>query len=136
MQHGRRDWLEVVYGAGLDLEWDRRGTRAEIRVRAAPNLERLTPGEEHRIRVTVSPTDPGLWWRLYLRDFGPDPREGRRSRVWWRAYPGTWQPLGGTRQCLAEGRGRVRVDVSLRLEPDGDERSAPPSQLRFVAEAA
>lgn len=134
MHHGARDWLEVVYGAGLDVEWDRDlGTRTEIRVRVAPGLEDLPAGEIRRIRVTVSPSDPGLWWRLYLRDFGLGPGAARRSRVWWRAYPGTWQPLGGTRQCVAEGRGRVRVDVSVRVEPWAAD-AAP--RLRFVAEAA
>ena len=133
MEHSTRDWLEVVYGAGLDPKWDREpGARAEIRVRAAPGLEDLAPGEVRRIRVTVTPTDPILWWRLFLRDIGEAPAD-RRSRVWWRAYPGTWQPLDGARQCVAEGRGRVRVDVSVRVEPW--ESDADP-QLRFVAEVA
>lgn len=134
MHHGARDWLEVVYGAGLDVDWDRSpGTHTEIRVRSAPELGVLAPGEAHRVRVTVSPSDPSLRWRLYLRDFGIGPGGARRSRVWWRAYPGTWQPLGGTRQCVAEGRGRIRVDVSLRVEP-WNEGGGP--ELRFVAEAA
>jgi hypothetical protein len=133
MYHRARDWLEVVYGAGLDMNWDRTpATRAEIRVRAAPGLEALPPGEAHRIRVTVSPSDPTLWWRLYLLDFRAGTGEARRGRVWWRAYPGTWQPLGGARECVAEGRGRVRVDVTVRMEPwEGDDRP----ELRFVAEA-
>ncbi len=132
MHHGARDWLKVVYGAGLDVDWDRSpGTRTEIRVRAAPAVSDLAPDQTHRIRVTVSPSDPGLWWRLYLRDFSAGPGHIRRSRVWWRAYPGTWQPLGGTRQCVAEGRGRTRVDVSVRVE-SWDGGSSP--ELRFVAE--
>lgn len=134
MHHGARDWLEVVYGAGLDVEWDREpGTRTELRVRVAPGLEGLAPGEVHRIRVTVAPSNPAVWWRLFLRDFGPGPGEARGSRVWWRVEPGTWQPLGGTRQCVAEGRGRVRVDASVRIE---EVAAGPPPRLHFVAESA
>ena len=134
MQHATMDWLEVVYGAGLELESDRDPeARAEVRVRAAPGLEDLAPGEVRRIRVTVTPTDPKLWWQLFLRDVGEAAGESRRSRIWWRAYPGTWQPLDGARECVAEGRGRVRVDVSVRVEPWGSD--ADPD-LRFVAEVA
>ena len=125
------DWLNVVYRAGLEaVRSDRRGTPAEIRVRAAPGLEDFTAGETRRIRVTVAPSEPGLRWKLYLRDSGRGPGEARESEVWWRAYPGTWQPLGGAGQCVAEGRGRVRVDVSVQVERGGTPR------LRFVAEAA
>lgn len=134
MRGATEDWLEVVYGAGLDVRRpDRRGTATEIRVRAAPGLSDLPPGEVRRIRVTVAPSEPGIAWRLFLRDVGPGPHEARGSQVWWRAYPGTWQPLGGTRQRVAEGRGRVRVDVSIRVERSG---SGPGPHLRFVAEAS
>ncbi|MFO7893911.1 MAG: hypothetical protein R6U63_09260 [Longimicrobiales bacterium] len=132
MRHGT-DWLEVVYGAGLDVgRGGAGGARAEIRVRESPALAALEPGQEHRIRVTVAPSDPGLTWRLYLRDFGPGPGQVRGDRVWWRIDPGTWQPLGGTRQCVAEGRGRVRVDLSVRVERS---ESGVAPRLRFVAES-
>ena len=129
---GSGDWLKVVYRAGLEtVRSVGRATPAEIRVRSAPGLEGLTAGEVRRIRVTVAPSEPGLSWKLYLRNFDRGPAEAGGSRIWWRAYPGTWQPLGGTRRCVAEGRGRVRVDVSVRVDrADGNPR------LRFVAEAA
>lgn len=134
MRHGPGDWLEVVYGAGLDVNWaGGQPARAEIRVRAAPGLDGLAPHEVHRIRVTVAPSDPALSWRLFLGDLSMTPGDPRAIQVWWRAYPGTWQPLGGMRRCVAEGRGRVRVDVSVRIEPA---EGSPPPHLRFVAESA
>lgn len=135
MRDGTRDWLEVVYGAGLDIGGGGRGAAAaEIVVRQTPALTVAGGGgEEQRLRVTVAPSDPGQTWRLYLRDLGADPGEGPAGRVWWRVEPGTWQPLVGARQCVAEGRGRVRMDVAMRVEPTS--AGAAP-RLRFVAEAA
>ena len=149
MAYRTGDWLEVVYATGLETVrgWDR-GASGEIRIRAAPALESLPAGEEHRLRVTVSPSDPGVEWQLYLEDTRPDGARGAEApggsgagedseagagddRVWWRAYPGTWQPLAGARQCVAEGRGRVRVNLSVRLDEDAE---ADP-HLRLVAEA-
>ena len=148
MAYRTGDWLEVVYATGLETVrgWDR-GAHGEIRIRAAPALESLPAGEEHRLRVTVSPSDPEVEWRLFLEDTRPagPVRSGDAAgsgtaaageaesgdRVWWRAYPGTWQPLTGPRQCVAEGRGRVRVNLSVRLDEDAENDP----HLRLVAEA-
>lgn len=131
MPYGTEDWLEVVYATGLETVrgW-RPGGRTEIRIREAPALESLPPWGEHRLRVTVSPSDPRLEWRLYLMDARSGDEPPRDDRVWWRSYPGTWQPLA-RRQCVAEGRGRVRVNLSIRMDADG----AEDPQLRLVAES-
>lgn len=131
MRDGTRDWLKVVYGAGLEIGSG--GGAAELTVRQVPELS-VVGGREGAqwVRVTVAPSDPGQSWRLYLRDFGRGPGEARGGRVWWRVDPGTWQPLGGTRQCVAEGRGRVRMDVMVRVESAAV--GARP-KLGFVAEA-
>ena len=135
MRSSGRDWLKVVYGRGLDADAPGpRPPRTEVTVRQAPselNLVRA-PGRQQRVRVTVVPSDPRGRWSLWLRDFGAGPGDAPTARVWWRIEPGTWQPFGGVRQCVAEGRGRVRLDVSLRLEG----RAAAPPRLRFEAEVA
>jgi hypothetical protein len=135
MRDGMRDWLKVVYGAGLEIGGGDEGIgTAEIAVRQSGDLSAGSEhGEERRVRVTVAPSDPGQSWRLYLRDLGPGPSSTGGGRVWWRVEPGTWQPLGGTRQCVAEGRGRVRMDVVVRLESTA---SGGAPRLRLVAEAA
>ena len=110
------DWLDVVFGAGLDVTRANRASAAtEIVVRHSLDQDVLSARGERRVRVTVAPSDPGQRWRLYLTDYGAGAGLGRGGRVWWRAEPGTWQPLGGSRQCLAEGRGRERVDVWIRV---------------------
>lgn len=132
MRYRTDDWLEVVYGSGLDVDWGpARRPSTELRVRAAPGTDHLPPGEVRRIRVTVSPSDPRLDWRLYLQRADRAGSAPERGRVWWRVYPGTWQPLSAARECVAEGRGRVRVDVSIRI--DGWDEGSPP-RLQFVAE--
>lgn len=128
----------MVYQGGLESADRRRGSGpTEISVRQTPSeIEPGGPGFERLVRVTVVPSEPGLRWRLYLRDFERGPGQGSSRRVWWRIEPGTWQPLGGTRQCVAEGRGRVRLDVALRLEAQEDEKPAGSRmRLRFVAES-
>ncbi|HUG40070.1 MAG TPA: hypothetical protein VMM12_06285 [Longimicrobiales bacterium] len=136
MPGDRKDWLRVVYGRGFEFEAGARrsASRADISVRQVPPELDLAaaPRRELRVRVTVVPSDGAGPWTLWLRDFGPDAGSSAASCVWWRLEPGTWQPLAGTRQCVAEGRGRVRLDVSLRLEG----RPATLPRLRFVAEAA
>ena len=131
--HGK-DWLRVVYGRGLEPEAGRGGaaSRMEIAVRQTPSFLDLAaaPRREQQVRVTVVPSDRGERWTLWLMEDGAGSAGAPVGRVWWRAAPGTWQPLTPARQCIAEGRGRVRLDVSLRLE--GGEVSAP--RLRFSAE--
>lgn len=132
----RDDWLRVVYGPGLAARPPASSSAAtEIAVRQSPpELDPVrAPGGEQRVRVTVVPSEPGIHWSLYLRDFGPGPGEAAERRVWWRLEPGSWQPLGGTRQCVAKGRGRVRLDVRVRVEHDPDSGAVAP-RLRFVAE--
>lgn len=138
MDTDKRDWMSVVYGPGLGDESPRRETpTTEISVRHSPaDLDpAAAPGGEQRVRVTVVPSEPALRWVLYLRDFGPGPSEAPLTQVWWRVEPGTWQPLGGTRQRVAEGKGRVRLDVELRVNPELSE-GTPRSRLRFVAESS
>jgi len=139
METGKRDWMSVVYGSGLGggSPPERGGAATEIRVRHSPSdLDPgSAPGGEQRVRVTVVPSEPALQWVLYLRDVGPGPGEAPVARLWWRVEPGTWQPLGGTRQRVAEGRGRVRLDVELRVNPDLPDGTSRP-RLRFVAESA
>lgn len=139
METHRRDWMSVVYGPDLGGEPPRGGEApaTEISVRHSPSdLDPVSaPGGEQRVRVTVVPSEPALRWVLYLRDFGPGPGEAPAAPIWWRVEPGTWQPLGGTRQRVAEGRGRVRLDVELRVNPDLPE-GTPRPRLRFVAESS
>jgi hypothetical protein len=135
MEGETKDWLRVVYGRGLEPDPTAvpRSALTEIAVRQTPSDLDLAEAEgEQRVRVTVAPSDRAQSWTLWLRDFAPGPADAPTSRVWWRVEPGTWQPLGGTRQCVAEGRGRIRLDVSLRLEG----RPAMLPRLRFVAEPA
>ena len=134
-----RDWLKVVYRGGIEPAGRRpAAAHMEIAVRQTPSEIDLSGGVERRVRVTVVPSEPGLRWRLFLRDFDRGPGDAARHRIWWRLDPGTWQPLGGTRTCVAEGRGRVRLDVCLRQ----DQRAGEPEvetarpRLRFVAESA
>lgn len=132
----KEDWLRVVYGSGLEARRPSRPSAAvEITVRQSPpDLDPVhAPGGEQRVRVTVVPSEPGTHWSLYLRDFGPGPGEAAERRVWWRLEPGSWQPLGGTRQCVAKGRGRIRLDVQVRVEHDPTSGTVAP-RLRFVAE--
>lgn len=128
------DWLRVVYGRGLDPETDAGKTPSsrEIVVRQAPRELDLgsAPRREQLVRVTVLPSDPAQRWALWLVELGAAEMDGT-SRIWWRVEPGTWQPLGATGQCVAEGRGRVRLDVSLRLR---GRAPATAPELRFVAE--
>lgn len=135
MRYGTGDWLEVVYGTGLEVirRWGRRAP-AGITVREAPSLATLSPGKEQRIRVTVSPSVPGTAWHLYLVDTAPESSADaeERSEVWWRVYPGTWQPLTVRRQRVAEGYGRVRINLSVRLREDSMRRRP---QLRFETES-
>ena len=135
MKSSGRDWLRVVYGRGIEggAGPPPLPGRTEITVRQTPpELDlRSSRSREQRVRVTVVPSRSAQPWTLWLRDFGPRAGEAP-GRVWWRVEPGTWQPLGGTRQCVAEGRGRVRLDISLRL----DGRPAVSPRLRFVAEPA
>lgn len=130
-----KDWLRVVYGRGLEPESgarDRPG-RMEIFVRhVPPELEPPESPGEQRVRLTVAPSDRRQGWTLWLRDDAPMSRAPARRRIWWRVDPGTWQPLTGSGDCVAEGRGRIRLDVSLRLEGI----PATPPRLRFVAEPA
>jgi hypothetical protein len=130
------DWLRVVYGRGLDPEANEgeASSNHEIVVRQAPRELDLgsAPRREQLVRVTVLPSDPGQRWALWLVELAPAELDGN-SRIWWRIEPGTWQPLGPTGQCVAEGRGRVRLDVSLRLR---GRAPATAPQLRFVAEPA
>ena len=135
MRSHEGDWLKVVYGRGVDPRPGRPSApRTEIAVRQTPAELDLTaaPGREHRVRVTVVPSERAQRWSLWLRDFDRGPVDAAAGRVWWRVDPGTWQPLGGARQCVAEGQGRVRLDVSLRFEG----RAAVAPRLRFVAEMA
>lgn len=128
-----RDWLHVVYGPGLEPEAGagRRASRMEIAVRQTPaevDLPRA-PGEQ-RVRVTVVPSDRRQGWTLWLSDYAAGSAEEAGSRIWWRVEPGTWQPLGESRQRVAEGRGRIRLDVSLRR----DGGPGVPPRFRFEAE--
>lgn len=134
-QSNHEDWLRVVYGSAIGGRPSSAGGATGIHVRQSPAVvdPAQAPGGEQRVRITVVPTEPGLGWSLYLRDFGPGPGEAPTTRVAWRVEPGTWQPLAGTRQCVAQGRGRVRLDVSLRVTPTA--QPGPPPRLRFVAES-
>lgn len=130
-----KDWLRVVYGRGLEPEPGARAHpgRLEISVRQVPTeLDPPESPEEQRVRLTVAPSDRRQGWTLWLRDDAPNSRVSAPPRIWWRVDPGTWQPLTGSGQCVAEGRGRIRLDVSLRLEG----MPATPPRLRFVAEPA
>lgn len=128
------DWLRVIYGAGIDGPGRRAGVaRSEVRVRQSPTELELDHAaeQERRIRVAVVPSRPGLGWKLYLCDLADRPAGAPESRVRWRLEPGTWQPLAGVRPCVAEGRGRVLLDVVVRVELEATARP----RLRFVAEA-
>lgn len=140
-EHHHRDWLRVVYGRGHDPEAEggESPSAPEISVRQTPaELDLATaPRREQLVRVTVMPADPAQQWVLWLVELSAEGLASGddalgRGRVWWRVDPGTWQPLGRTGQCVAEGRGRVRLDVSLRLT---GRAPVSASQLRFVAEA-
>lgn len=133
----QHDWLRVVYGSGRD------GGRSPVQGRAREIAVRQCPSEldpanapagEQWVRVTLVPSEPNLEWSLYLRKLDPGPGQAPPMRVWWRGEPGSWQPLGEARQCVAIGRGRARLDVALRVERHPGE-GAPPPRLRFVAEA-
>ena len=132
----RDDWLRVVYGRGLEPSPDGggEGSEAGIAVKQAPAELDLAGARrrEQRVRVTVIPREPGRRWTLWLRDAAGSAPGSRGARVWWRVEPGTWQPLGEGGETVAAGRGRQRVDVSLRL----DRRPAVSPELRFVAEPA
>lgn len=133
MRSRHRDWLGLVYGVGLDPDrcGDERG-RTGITLRQSPDLTTYVPGVEQQVRVTVAPADPVLDWRLLLlRGVGDGDAPG--PEVWWRVDPGSWQRLDGGRECLAEGRGRTRVDVQIRVVAA---RGAADPHLRFIAEAA
>lgn len=134
-QRKHEDWLRVVYGSANGGRPASVGEATGIHVRQSPTVVDPTraPGGEQRVRITVVPAEPGLSWSLYLRDFGPGPEEAPATRVLWRVEPGTWQPLAGTQQCVARGRGRVRLDVSLRVNLAA--QAGPPPRLRFVAES-
>ncbi|HUE77280.1 MAG TPA: hypothetical protein VMM83_05005 [Longimicrobiales bacterium] len=134
MKGDAKDWLRVVFGRGLEPE-PVAGVRpggTEIAVWQMPSELNppASPGEQ-RVRVTVAPSDRRQGWTLWLRDLARGRRDAApRARIWWRVDPGTWQPLDGPGQCVAEGRGRIRLDISLRLEG----RAGRPPRLRFVAE--
>lgn len=135
----QEDWLRVVYGSGRDR--DRAGARdggqrAEVSVRQSPSQldPARAPSGEQWVRLTVVPSVPSLGWSLYLEDRGPGPGEPAPMRVWWRGEPGTWQPLGEVRQCVATGRGRTRLDVGIRVARDPEDDAVPP-RLRFLAES-
>lgn len=126
-----RDWLGLVYGVGLDPDRpaDEPG-RTGITLRQSPELTTYVPGVEQQVRVTVSPADPALDWRLNLvRSRDGDASPG--PEVWWRVDPGTWRRLEGARECVAEGRGRSRVDVQIRVVAA---RGATDPHLEFTAE--
>lgn len=131
MRDGTGDWLAIVYRPGLEVgRGEGRGAAPTVVVRQNPEIAALPAGTRRRVRVTVVPTEPGLGWRLYLESLGvASGSEGRGARVWWRLEPGTWQPLE-TRECVAEGRGRVRVDVHVRAV----EGAGPIPRFRFVAD--
>lgn len=136
MDQGRQqDWLRVVYGSARGGEAPTSGGGTGVHVRQSPAVvdPARAPGGAQRVRVTVVPSEPALAWSLYLRDFGPGPGDAPTTRISWRVDPGTWQPLAGTRQCVAQGRGRIRLDVELRFHPP--ETPGAPPRLRFVAEA-
>lgn len=129
------DWLRVVYGAGPEPDPPPRRSGSDIAVRQSPvNVELGRERGEHRVRLTVIPDRPGTSWTLYLTDAGPAPSGGDPPRVWWRVEPGSWQPLTCARQRMAEGRGRVRLDVSLRAEVVEDPAARP--RLGFDVESA
>jgi hypothetical protein len=126
------DWLRVIYGAGVDRAAPVDVARREIRVRQSPtelDLDSASP-QDHRIRVAVVPSRPGLAWSLYLCDLTERPTGSAGSRVWWRLEPGIWQPLRGVRPCVATGRGRVLLDVVVRVDREATDRP----RLRFIAE--
>lgn len=136
MSNPARDWLKVVYQPALESETaDESAPARDVVVRLTPpelDLERARGRGQH-VRVTVVPPAPGQRWRLFLDDetAGPDRADGGR-RVWWRADPGSWQPLAASRSLVAEGRGRTSLDLAVRV--DGE--AGPRLRLRFIAEAA
>ncbi len=137
MDSRSRDWLSVVFGAGLEQELSagdtgERSGPGEIRVRHTP--ARLVPtdepGRELRVRVTVAPPEPGTGWVLELQAADPDALQDS-ARIWWRVVPGTWQPMMSSPQELATGRDRDRLDVDLRAASEDVELPSP--DLRFAA---
>lgn len=132
------DWLRVVYGApAASPAAVRPRAGAEpmgIDVRQSPAV--LDPGRasrgQQRVRVTVVPPGTGRAWSLYLRDLAAEAGAAVPARVSWRLEPGTWQPLAGGRQRVARGRGRVRLDVDVRLEAAGT-GAHPAPRLSFTA---
>lgn len=136
MLERRSDWLRIVYGTGREAEgFPQQASRTGILVRQVPATVHLEPdGREQRIRVTVIPSEAGAAWTLNIRDLGPGPDVQTSRGVWWRVEPGTWQPLGRTRECVASARGRMLLDVSVRWDPT--DRDLPPPRLRFAAEPA
>ena len=138
MNDPTHDWLKVVYRPTLEPE----ATGPDESTPGRDVVVRLTPpeldlgrarGRGQRVRVTVVPPSPGQRWRLFLDDETPgaDRAAGGR-RVWWRADPGSWQPLASSRSLVGEGRGRTSLDLAVRV--DGEK--GPRLQLRFIAETA
>lgn len=140
MSDTSHDWLRVVYRPDLELEGAEGGSGGageRVVIRLSPPAIDLegARGRERRHRVTVVPGEPGLSWRLYLLAWGETTggeSGGATRRAWWKPDGGTWQPLTAGRALVAEGRGRARVDVALRLEGD----AGPVPRLRFGAEVA
>ena len=120
------DWLDFVFGS--DTRSGRVGTM-ELAVYQSVAVSTLAPGAQERVRVTIAPSDPGQGWRLILRD-GAGVHTAASGGVWWRVEPGTWQPVGAG-ACVAAGRGRVRLDLWVRIDAD-----APNPMLTLTAETA
>ncbi len=131
MTQGRQqDWLRVVYGAARGGEPPMASAATGIHVRQSPAVvdPARAPGGSQRVRITVVPSDPGLVWSLYLRDFGPGPGDAPR-----RASPGEWTRARGSRWRAPASASRRAAAGSVWTWSSDSIHPRPPALLRASA---